>query len=53
VMVTHNPDDVLSLATHVVFLDKGEVVFSGAVEAFAKKQDNAQIVRFLEGETLP
>lgn len=53
VMVSHNPDDVFSLASHVIFLDKGQAVFSGSVTEFAAKQDNDQIVRFLEGETSP
>ena len=53
VMVTHNPDDVLALASDVIFLDQGSVIFSGSVEEFKFKKYNELISGFLKHATLP
>ena len=53
VMVTHNPDDVLALATDVIFLNQGKVIFSGSVEEFVLRKGDEPIAAFLNDVTLP
>jgi len=53
VMVTHNPDDVLALATDVIFLDQGRVIFSGSVEEFVLRKKIELIASFLKDGSMP
>ena len=45
-MVSHDRDEVMELADHILFLDHGRIVFSGAPTAF-EKSDISSINRFL------
>ncbi|WP_313612317.1 ATP-binding cassette domain-containing protein [Agrobacterium sp.] len=48
-LVTHQPEEVQLLAKHVVFLDKGNILFEGSPEIFAENGNIPQIRRFLRG----
>lgn len=48
-LVTHQPEEVRLLAKHVVFLDKGNILFEGSPEIFAENGNIPQIRRFLRG----
>jgi thiamine transport system ATP-binding protein len=39
IMVTHNPDDVAALATDVILLADGRILFSGTKDAFLQHRD--------------
>ena len=39
VLVTHDWDDVVRLATHLLVLERGRVIASGAIEALASRPD--------------
>jgi ABC-type thiamine transport system, ATPase component len=47
-MVSHDREEVTTLADRVLFLDGGKIVFSGTVQEFGKRDDIEAIRRFLQ-----
>jgi thiamine transport system ATP-binding protein len=48
-LVTHKPEEVQQLAKHVVFMDKGKILFQGTPEIFSENGNIPQIRTFLRG----
>jgi thiamine transport system ATP-binding protein len=48
-IVSHHPDEVRRLADHVIFLDKGSILYQGTVDGFFQAQDILEIQIFLKG----
>lgn len=48
-LVTHKPEEVQQLAKHVVFMDKGKILFQGTPEIFSENGNIPQIRTFLKG----
>lgn len=48
-LVTHKPEEVQLLAKHVVFMDKGKILFQGTPAIFSKTGNIPLIRTFLEG----
>lgn len=48
-LVTHKPEEVQQLAKHVVFMDKGKILFQGTPEIFSETGNIPQIRTFLKG----